>query len=437
MLSQLVLVISQATRKQVTGIGGFILMSFLFFGIRPLYIVIENDWALLDLYNLSVDISDISDAMLWSSLGLWLFAIAAFCAPRIYSRYFINRRKNNLHIIYQPIKTGKKSLLFIGLQLTTLLIMLAFARVGRQLYTSSLGAYIYDFPVVLQSINLFAFIVLLGRWIKKRTFSNLFYIVFSAMLFVFTTWLMRDISLFRGFYIAGAVVAVLAALYSVGSKSTFIILIALVVGMQPFFQYLGEDRTLSNTELLNTNIIERVIGGRTLKEVYWAFYDSKGDMNIFDTFVAAKMSEPSFRPYLWSWLYVPLHWIPRKFWEGKPIAGVTQDLTFTNGAPTSPGIAGFFLLDGGQLWMLCSMAVLGFLVSMLDEYILSMPRGNLQAMLIGIISINGMLLSRVFLWQYFYQMLYSLVAVVMLSNWLTPQHDSGGMTKKNNIAGIK
>lgn len=120
------------------------------------------------------------------------------------------------------------------------------------------------------------------------------------MLFVFTTWLMRDISLFRGFYIAGAVIAVVAALYSVGSKSTFIILIALVVGMQPFFQYLGEDRTLSNTELLNTNIIERVIGGRTLKEVYWAFYDSKGDMNIFDTFVAAKMSEPSFRPYLWS-----------------------------------------------------------------------------------------------------------------------------------------
>lgn len=47
---------------------------------------------------------------------------------------------------------------------------------------------------------------------------------------------------------------------------------------------------------------------------------------------------------------------------------------------------------------------------MLDEYILSMPRGNLQAMLIGIISINGLLLSRVFLWQYFYQMLYSLVA---------------------------
>ena len=49
------------------------------------------------------------------------------------------------------------------------------------------------------------------------------------------------------------------------------------------------------------------------------------DMNIFDTFVAAKMHEPSFRPYLWSWIYVPLHLIPRKFWAGKPIGGVTQD----------------------------------------------------------------------------------------------------------------
>lgn len=86
-------------------------------------------------------------------------------------------------------------------------------------------------------------------------------------------------------------------------------------------------------------------------------------------------------------------------------------------APYCPGIAGFFLLDGGLLWMLGSMAVLGFLVGMLDVYIFTMPRGYLQYCLIGIVTVNAMFLSRAFLWFYFWQIMYAVVPCVLLA-WL-------------------
>jgi len=152
-------------------------------------------------------------------------------------------------------------------------------------------------------------------------------------------------------------------------------------------------------------------------QAYWQFYDSRGDMNIFDTFLAAKRAEPAFYPYVWSWAYVPLHFIPRAFWKGKPERGVTQDLRFMRDAPYCPGIVGFFLLDGGLLWMLGSMAVLGLLLATLDIWVFTLPRGYVQYCLIGVVTVNAMFLTRFFLWQYFYQMLYAMIPIVVLAWW--------------------
>jgi hypothetical protein len=90
-------------------------------------------------------------------------------------------------------------------------------------------------------------------------------------------------------------------------------------------------------------------------------------------------------------------------------------MAFTNEAPTSPGIAGFFLLDGGLVWMLLSMVVLGYLVSLVDWTILTMRPGYLQCCLIGIVTINAMFLTRFFLWQYFYQVLYAALPCIFLA----------------------
>ncbi|MFM8887887.1 MAG: hypothetical protein ACKOKC_15925, partial [Chthoniobacterales bacterium] len=182
-----------------------------------------------------------------------------------------------------------------------------------------------------------------------------------------------------------------------------------------FFQYLGGDRYKKNTELAESGMIEEVFGDRSLGEAYWKFYDSLGDMNIFDTFVAARMYEPKFYPYVWSWVYVPLHLVPRAIWKSKPEKGVTQDMGYTKGAPTSPGIAGFFLADGGLIWMLLCMVVLGYLVSLLDWTILTMRPGYLQCCLIAIVTVNAMFLTRFFLWQYFYQVLYAVIPCVVLA----------------------
>lgn len=394
-------------------------MSFLFFGIRPLYIFIENDWDLFtNVYYLTVTTNDVSEAMFWASLGLWIFSLAAFFTPRTFSRYIFIRTVNNKSINEEQTCSGKNAVFLIGLQLITIPIMYVFSGFGRQLYQSALGAYVYDFPMLLQSVNIFSLVFLFKRLVRARTTSNLIFFIFSAILFLQVSWLMRDLSLFRGFYLSGVLIAGIAILQLMRRQSTFILLLVGVLALQPIFKILGEDRSLNNSEITNINVLERAFGEKSLGELYWSFYDSKGDMNIFDTFLAAKKYEPIYRPYLWSWIYVPFHLVPRALWAEKPISGITQDVSFTNGAPTSPGILGFFLLDGGLVWMLCSMAFLGFLISMLDEYILSMPPGNLQAIFIGIITINSMFLSRFFLWQYFYQMLYSFLTVTILSRWL-------------------
>jgi hypothetical protein len=257
--------------------------------------------------------------------------------------------------------------------------------------------------------------VLLERWLRQRSADNTIMLAVSGVLFLYFTWLMREVSQFRGFYITGVMIVGIAVLMRLKGRVGYMWLIVPIVVLQPFFQYLGGDRQKSNAELAETGLIEEVFDDQSLGETYWKFYDSLGDMNIFDTFVAAKRSEPAFYPYVWSWAYVPFHLVPRAVWPGKPKGGVTQDVAFTNEAPTSPGIAGFFLLDGGIVWMLLSMVVLGYLVSLVDWTILTMRPGYLQCCLIGIVTINAMFLSRFFLWQYFYQVLYAALPCVFLA----------------------
>ena len=67
--------------------------------------------------------------------------------------------------------------------------------------------------------------------------------------------------------------------------------------------------------------------------------------------------------------------------------------------------------------MLGSMLVLGYLLSLLDAYVLALPQGYLRSCLIGIVVVNAMFLSRLLLWQYFYQTLYMMFVVLLLA-WL-------------------
>jgi hypothetical protein len=419
--SQLALLVGEIRKKQVSGVGGFIFMSFLFFSVRPIYLIVENDYRLfMGLFRIRADLTAVGDALWWGTAALLCFALGAYLAPRVNRRWFQRRRlKASAHA--QALVSVRATYALMCLQLLSLPLMFGIARGGRGLYGSAFGAYLYDLPVLLQSIHIVAVVVLLERYLRTKTPQSLVLLGVSVFLFLDFTWLMRGVSMFRGFYITGLMIVCIAALQRIKGRVGFAWLIIPIIVVQPFFKYLGEVRGQGNEVVAEGDIMEEVVGNRTLAETYWTFYDSRGDMNIFDTFVAARNAEPKFYPYAWSWLYVPLHLIPRALWSSKPRKGITMDIGFLRGFPYSPGIAGFLLLDGGLIWMLGSMALLGFLISTLDGWVATLPRGYLQCCLIAIVTVNAMFLSRFLLWQYVYQILYSMIPVLLVAWLVSPK----------------
>lgn len=395
-------------------------MSFLFFGVRPLYIALENDYALLNrLFRLNAEISNVHENMILGTLALICFKLGSVAIQSQKRSYFQNRaeRESNT-LILVTVSLVRWLILF---QIVTLPIMQYLASGGRALYGSALGAFAYDFPTVMQAGHIFGFVVILERYLQRRQNKDLLLAIISGALFLTFTWLMREVSIFRGFYLAGIMIVGIAALDRISTRASLIWLILPLMLLQPLFQTLGTTRSLDNESLKEAQIVDKAFGDRTLTQTYWQFYDGQGDINIFDTFVAARNSDPKVTPYLWSWIYAPIHVIPRKLWTGKPEKGITQDLSFMYDAPYSPGVAGFFWLDGGSdFWMLACMAALGAVIGYLDGLILTMPNSYIRACLIGIISVNAMFLTRFFLWQGLWQALYSVVPILLMNRFLIP-----------------
>jgi hypothetical protein len=420
--SQLVLLIGEIKRGQVTGAGGFIFLSFLFFSIRPIYLFLEKDHKLLlGSYLIRPTPEILGNAMWWASVGLFFFALGVYAAPRIQRAWLQRHRAHSMRVKDAESNSTNVIAGLLGLQLASLpTIYLLASRFGRGVYRSELGAYFYDFPVLLQALHVFAVVFILHCWLRNRALGPLIALCISGVLFLLFTWLMRDVTIFRGVWLTAIMIVGIAAMQLWSGRAGYAWLILPIILLQPLFQHLGSERGKSNEELVEEGVISSdVVEDDSLAESYWNFYRSNGDMNIFDTFVAANESEPKWHPYAWSWAYVPFHFIPRFLWAGKPKRGVTQDLSFLRGFPTSPGIAGFFLADGGRAWMLLSMFVLGYLVSLADWYVLTMRRGVLQSCILAILVVTGMYLSRVFLWQYFYQVLYYLIPILVLNWWVS------------------
>lgn len=413
--SQLALLGRQVKTGHVTGVGGFLFMSFLFFGMRPLYLFLENDYQLFSgLFRIQVGLSDVVSGMWWGTAAMIAFWVGSILFRELGADWLKRRRQRLAATPVLPIITGSMVQRLIGFQIVTLPVMLALARGGRAIYGSALGAYAYDLPVPLQAVHIFALVVIFERYRRQSDRRYLGSLILSGSLFLVFTWLMREVSMFRGFYVAGVMIAGIALVQRWKGRASYAWLIIPIVLLQPLFQVLGDLRYASNEDLVVEQVVERSYGEHGLTGAYWHFYHSGGDMNIFDTFVAAKAAEVTKRPYALSWLYVPMHFVPRAIWKEKPEKGILQDVSFMNGAPYCPGIAGFFLLDGGKLWMLLSMALLGFLVSALDGYVYTVPNAYLRACLLGIIVVNAMFLSRAYLWFYFYQLLYAIVPCVAL-----------------------
>ncbi len=416
--SQLLLLLNHVRTKQVTGTGAFLFMSFLFFGVRAIYLVEERDFALLfGLFRISADIAMVNEGILWATAGMLAFSLGSAAIQGVNRDKFAERSEREA--IGWTVPSAEMTRVLLVGQVLTVPIMLYIAGAGRSLYNSPFGAYAYDLPVPLQSVHLITLLAILARYLDGRRLGDLATIGFSAALFLYFTWLMREVTLFRGFYVAGVMVAGLASIMLIKGWVGYAWLILPVVLLQPLFQTLGGTRQLGNEQLAELGIVERTFGNTSVADTYWEFYNSRGDMNILDTFVAARNSDPRKTPYLLSWLYAPVHIVPRALWPGKPERGVLQDVSFTHGAPYAPGIAGFFWLDGGNdYWMILCMFLLGGIVGYLDGWVLSMRHGYLKCALVGILAVNCMFLTRFFLWQALWQALYAVIPILILHRFL-------------------
>ena len=387
--------------------SAFIFGSALFFVVRPLYIVLVGEYNNVSTKFQSVFSLDIVYQ------GLFLTTLCSlFFVMGSRSLWILSIRKNpGIGNFVSPVTRYLPSLslvLFaIGSSLVASSTVYIFNSYGKgTLYSSSLGAYAYQFPILLQGINLVAGVLAYERFAFSKKYFSFFCFISSALLITASSILMRDISIFRAFYLAGLFSFILSIAYIRSIKQSrplqMKLFMLIVIILLPFFTFLGSQRLLTNDALLSGDNPFQV---NDILFAYVSFFSEKGDMNMFDTFLVAMQYQPSFYPYLWSWLYVPLHLIPRFIWIAKPVAGITQDLSFLNGAPYSPGLAGFFLLDGGVLWMLASMFVLGLILSRLDVFILNIKDLSIRAILASVITVYSMFLPRYFLWQFVYGVL--------------------------------
>src|SRR5690606_23079787 len=133
----------------------------------------------------------------------------------------------------------------------------------------------------------------------------------------------RDVSMFRGFYLTGLMIAGIAFLARTRKRVGYAWLVIPIVALLPLFKVLGSLRYEKRQSV--SAMVTRSAGEIFNPLSYWRFFDSSGDMNIFDSFVAASEARPNKRPYALSWLYVPVHLVPRKLWKDKPVQGLLQD----------------------------------------------------------------------------------------------------------------
>lgn len=401
-----------STDRFISSAGAFSFLYLLFFGFRPLFVLIEEDLTVFEqLFRITISLDQVFDYWAMSALALAAFALGAELARFKFwpTEFAFNDSRSASH----PLVPVNFAGFLLACQVGSILAMKFLTGPGAGL-AGPLGAYYYDFPVMMQGGHVFSLVAIWERFLAKRDGSSMALFGLSVLLFLGYTIEMRSFSIFRGFWMTGIMIAGIAGLTRLYGKVKYRYLVLPIVILLPIFRVLGEMRYQEEERV--RRVISRKAEHLISPESYWTFFDAKGDMNIFDSYVAALESTPEHRPYLLSWLYVGIHFVPRRFWPDKPEAGILVDDSFDNGAPYSPGIVGYFWLDGGTLWMFLSMFSLGMLMTWMDGKVLSLRESYFKYCLYGIVVINAMYLTRFLLFQWAYQIFYMAVPCLILQH---------------------
>ena len=101
---QLMLFVAEMRREQVTGSGAFLFMSFLFFGMRPIYLVLESDYSLFHrIFLMRPDMELVTCAMWWASFAAVMFALGVQFQRRTQTVFWRKRLQANRLTALRPV----------------------------------------------------------------------------------------------------------------------------------------------------------------------------------------------------------------------------------------------------------------------------------------------------------------------------------------------
>lgn len=382
--------------------------------MRPLYIVLESEHKSVGSITGGGYMSDetLFYSILYSSLGLTFFHLGTL----IYGLFIQGKGiKTTTLIRYQSYRVYKKGMVFLLVSELILLVVVIYvdSLVGDRTLTSFLtfnSAYVYMLPVVGSGLS--AFITVLVSCAKNTSMSVKF--LFFAFHILYQL-VIQDLSQFRINYMSGVIIAGLSVFYAFKRRQVSgVLFFGTLILLLPIVRFIGS-AAIDSLSFLSSEFLSvafELLSTVSL-EHYWKFFNIRGDLNIFDVFVSGVQSVEVFHPdksYAMPWLYVLVHWVPRQIWPEKPPEGFFFNRDFMNGLPFSPGIVGAFFLEGGFLWMLLCMFLLGLIISHIDSYILKIRVLEHKAYFYAVAIVMTSFLVRSVLYPPVYYALYFLAA---------------------------
>ncbi len=401
----------------------FVAVSAFVFVARGLYISVFNDFDLLTALGQPAEHRQITNALAYVLYGTLALIFGALLLER--KAVEAQEKYRNQGKIALSLVPPDLSLVFIGLQIGFFLVLLPYgeAQARASLAGASDSAYVYLLPTLIHGFNLYIFSYLVSGWIRKRGVMSFLTLLSSIALMLSHAYCLYNMSNFRGFYLIGIFTAVIVFMLARLGKVP-VLLLLLLFALYPLFKNIGSDRTLSNKEMVQNVLLNphTSYNGEGMERAF----GSDTDINMLDTLVASLNYEHKFHPYVWTYLYVFVHWIPRSVWPGKPPFGITADVSYTNGFPFTPGIIGFFNDDGGKIYMIIVMGFLGALFKWCEILVLRIRGMELYLCVWAALFLTSLVTVRYLPYQAFYGFLVFFVPTWLLNRVVKMATGQGG-----------
>lgn len=392
----------------------FVASTCFVFVTRAAFIAWNNDFSLVETFGLRDSYRQIVNAM-----GYVVFTTAAFIAggatmerrirgavERRFIRGFPRRIRMNMSQLF----------IYAQIALSIPLIPLAFAADRNAIFDMSSSAYVYMLPTLIHGFDLYWFVHAFGQWWRTRDPVRLVLLIITIALIIGHAFLLSNLTFFRAYYLIGIFCCAVAALNIVFRRIPVVIFVSLIL-IYPMFKFIGVDRTLNSRELIE--LVARNPAGGYSSEGLLSAFGSGTDLNMIDTFAASLAWPHSYRPYLLTFPYILVHWIPRSWWPTKPQDGVLGDMGYLYlvrlgvRAPFSPGLIGILNDDGGQAYMIAVMFAIGWFMRRWQWWTLRVESHDLYISICAALMLTSLVLVRYIPYQAFY-----LFATFFLPCWL-------------------